>query len=119
MTVARTTTAGGTTTQRADRYVTCFHVEHSTMLLGFHTFPVPPVQDAPGRRVGSGRVLNRGEREDFDPRRFESAASSRRELLLPAGGAGGAGGGGEKYAFGRRDRARDDEMDSDPRMRLR
>ena len=67
-------------------------------------------------------MLNRGEREDFDPRRFESAAAtSRRELLLPAGGAGGAGGGGggEKYAFGRRDRARDDEMDSDPRMRLR
>ena len=64
-------------------------------------------------------MLNRGEREDFDPRRFESAAAtSRRELLLPAGGAGG-GGGGEKYAFGRRDRARDDEMDSDPRMRLR
>ena len=82
-------------------------------MLGFQLLPVP-VQDAPGRRVGSGRVLNRGEREDFDPRRFE--ASSRRELL-PAGGAGG-GGGGEKYAFGRRG-ARDDEMDSDPRMRLR
>ena len=58
-------------------------------------------------------MLNRGEREDFDPRRFEAA--SRRELL-PAGGAGG--GGGEKYAFGRRG-ARDDEMDTDPRMRLR
>ena len=53
--------------------------------------------------MGSGRVLNRGEREDYDPRRFEVV---RREPP------------GDKYAFGRRG-GRDDEMDTDPRMRLR
>ena len=72
-------------------------------------------QDAPGvgRRVGSGRVLNRGEREDYDPRRFEVAA---------ARGRGEPGAGGDKYAFGggsRRGQGREDEMDADPRMRLR
>ena len=48
-------------------------------------------------------MLNRGEREDYDPRRFEVV---RREPP------------GDKYAFGRRG-GRDDEMDTDPRMRLR
>ena len=66
---------------------------------GREDFPMRGQQEPPGRRVGSGRVLNRGDREDYE-RRFE--VPPRRSEP------------GDKYAFRRGGRDAD-EADMDPR----